>query len=147
MQVKNLFLQDSWIDLTFVSPWIVDKTGERFFHMAGWWWMVILGYIVAMSTFSIAGRYVSLFLMACGYVGQLHSLLVIHHYYTLSWSDLFILKKGSRWRLYGFQIQSHDLQRKPSIWAACMVNWSISSSSKRAAAIGIVNGCGNIGAM
>jgi len=38
--------------------------------MAGWWWAVILGFIIALSTFSIAGRYVSLFLMACGYVGK-----------------------------------------------------------------------------
>ena len=55
---------------TLSLVFIVDKTGERFFHIAGWWWAVILGYIIALSTFSIAGRYVSLFLMACGDVGQ-----------------------------------------------------------------------------
>lgn len=32
--------------------------------------MAIIGYIIALSTFSIAARYVSLFLMACGDVGQ-----------------------------------------------------------------------------
>lgn len=47
----------------------VDKTGERFFHVSGWWWGVILGFIIAFSTMSIGGRYVSMFLMACGYAG------------------------------------------------------------------------------
>jgi hypothetical protein len=37
--------------------------------------VTIIGYIIALSTFSIAGRYVSLFLMACGGVGQSCSLL------------------------------------------------------------------------
>lgn len=51
-------------------PLSEDRTGERFFHIAGWWWGVILGFIIALSTMSIAGRYVSMFLMACGYAGQ-----------------------------------------------------------------------------
>lgn len=100
--------------LLAAPPWIVasivcclnalhaDKTGERFFHLAGWWWAVILGFIIAQSTFSIAGRYASLFLMACGYVGFAM---------TLVWV-------------------SNAIPRPPA---------------KRAAAIGIVNGCGNIG--
>ena len=70
MQVTNLILR--YLSKTDTSPrsCIVDKTGERFLHVAGWWWAVILGYIIALSTFSITGRYVSLFLMACGDVGQ-----------------------------------------------------------------------------
>ncbi|KAF8813955.1 MFS general substrate transporter [Phlegmacium glaucopus] len=100
--------------LLVAPPWIVasiicclnalhaDKAGERFFHIAGWWWGVILGFIIGLSTFSIAGRYVSLFLMACGYVGFAM---------TLVWV-------------------SNTISRPPA---------------KRAAAIGIVNGCGNIG--
>ena len=52
-----------------------DKTGERFFHIAAWWWGVILGFMIALSTMSIAARYVSLFLMACGYVGQFIGLI------------------------------------------------------------------------
>jgi hypothetical protein len=54
----------------------IDKTGERFFHIAAWWWGVILGFIIALSTMSIAGRYVSMFLMACGYVGESDPCLV-----------------------------------------------------------------------
>jgi hypothetical protein len=30
----------------------------------------MLGFIIALSTMSLAGRYVSLFLIACGYVGE-----------------------------------------------------------------------------
>ena len=47
-----------------------DRTGERFFHICVPWWGVILGYIIGVSTFSIAGRYVAMFLMACGYAGM-----------------------------------------------------------------------------
>ncbi|KAG9086650.1 hypothetical protein FRC06_002995 [Ceratobasidium sp. 370] len=79
-----------------------DKTGERFFHIAGWWWVVILAYIIALSTMNTAGRYVSMFLMACGYAGFA---------LTLVWV-------------------SNAVPRPPA---------------KRAAAIGIVNGFGNIG--
>ena len=45
-------------------------TGERFWHLAAWYWIAIIGYIIAQATMSIAGRYVSLFLMASGYVGS-----------------------------------------------------------------------------
>jgi len=38
--------------------------------MVSWWWAVILGFIIALSTMSMAGRYVSLFFMASGYVGK-----------------------------------------------------------------------------
>ncbi|KAG8743553.1 hypothetical protein FRC10_011793 [Ceratobasidium sp. 414] len=79
-----------------------DKTGERFFHIAGWWWLVVLAYIIALSTMNTAGRYVSMFLMACGYAGFA---------LTLVWV-------------------SNAIPRPPA---------------KRAAAIGIVNGFGNIG--
>ncbi|KLO20543.1 MFS general substrate transporter [Schizopora paradoxa] len=44
-----------------------DKTGERFHHITLPWWSVIVGYIISISTFSVAGRYFSLFLMASGY--------------------------------------------------------------------------------
>jgi hypothetical protein len=30
----------------------------------------MVGFVIALSTMSIAGRYISLFLMACGYVGK-----------------------------------------------------------------------------
>ncbi|KAH7906801.1 major facilitator superfamily domain-containing protein [Hygrophoropsis aurantiaca] len=51
------------------NAWNADRTGERFFHIAGWWWAVILGYIISLCTMSIAGRYFSLFLMTTGYCG------------------------------------------------------------------------------
>ncbi|QRV93560.1 major facilitator superfamily transporter [Ceratobasidium sp. AG-Ba] len=79
-----------------------DWTGERFFHIAGWWWVVVLAYIIALSTMNTAGRYVSMFLMASGYAGFA---------LTLVWV-------------------SNAIPRPPA---------------KRAAAIGIVNGFGNIG--
>ncbi|KIM45424.1 hypothetical protein M413DRAFT_24628 [Hebeloma cylindrosporum] len=100
--------------LLTAPPWIVsavicclnalhaDKTGERFFHIMGWAWTVILGFIIAISTMSTAGRYVSLFLMSSGFVGLAM---------TLVWV-------------------SNAIPRPPA---------------KRAAAIGIVNGFGNIG--
>jgi hypothetical protein len=47
-----------------------DKTGERFFHIASWWWVVILGFIISLSTNNTGARYVSMFFMAFGYVGE-----------------------------------------------------------------------------
>ncbi|KAG1851285.1 major facilitator superfamily domain-containing protein [Suillus subalutaceus] len=52
-----------------LGAWHADKTGERFFHIAGWWWVVILGYIISLSTMATGGRYFSLFLMTTGYCG------------------------------------------------------------------------------
>ena len=49
----------------------IDRTGERFFHIAGWWWAVIVGYIIGLSTSSVGGRYFSMFLMTIGYSGKL----------------------------------------------------------------------------
>jgi len=79
-----------------------DRTGERFFHIAGWWWVVILGYIISLSTMVVGGRYVSMFLMASGYAGFA---------LTMVWV-------------------SNAIPRPPA---------------KRAAAIGLANGFGNIG--
>jgi len=55
--------------LCVINAWHCDRTGERFFHMAFWWWAIIVGYIIALSTMSTGGRYFSLFLMATGYCG------------------------------------------------------------------------------
>jgi len=64
------------------GPWILtavlcvinarhaDATGERFWHITVWLWVVIVGYIIAQATMSVNGRYVSLFLLASGYVGS-----------------------------------------------------------------------------
>ncbi|KAF8496048.1 MFS general substrate transporter [Gautieria morchelliformis] len=79
-----------------------DKTGERFFHIAGWWWVVMIGYIISLSTMAVGGRYFSMFLMAVGYAGFA---------LTMVWV-------------------SNAIPRPPV---------------KRAAAIGLANGFGNIG--
>ncbi|KAI9459753.1 major facilitator superfamily domain-containing protein [Boletus coccyginus] len=47
----------------------IDRTGERYFHMAAWWWVTILGYIISLATMSTGGRYFSLFLMTSGFAG------------------------------------------------------------------------------
>ncbi|KAH0583252.1 hypothetical protein H2248_011130 [Termitomyces sp. 'cryptogamus'] len=85
-----------------LSAWHADRTGERFFHIAGWWWGVIAGFIIGLSTMSIPARYVAMFLMASGYAGFAMNLVWV----------------------------SNAIARPPA---------------KRAAAIGIVNGVGNLG--
>ncbi|KAF7317293.1 Tartrate transporter [Mycena chlorophos] len=42
----------------------LDKIGERFFHVTVLWWILILGYIIAMSTMLFPVRYFAMFLMA-----------------------------------------------------------------------------------
>ncbi|KAI0359688.1 MFS general substrate transporter [Trametes cingulata] len=103
--VTLLLAAPPWILATIVccvNAWNADRTGERFFHVCTPWWGVILGYIIGVSTMSIAGRYVAMFLMACGYAGFA---------LTAVWV-------------------SNAVPRPPA---------------KRAAAIGIVNGFGNLG--
>lgn len=79
-----------------------DRTGERFFHITAWWWVVIVGYIIGLSTLVVGARYLSMFLMASGYAGFA---------LTMVWV-------------------SNAIPRPPA---------------KRAAAIGLANGFGNIG--
>lgn len=55
--------------LTCLNAWHADKTGERFYHITGWWWFSNIGFIIALSTVSNAGRYVAMFLMAFGDAG------------------------------------------------------------------------------
>lgn len=103
--VSLLLAAPPWIlaaILCCLNAWHADRTGERFFHIAGWWWGVIVGFIIGLSTMNTAGRYVALFLMACGYVGFAINLVWV----------------------------SNSISRPPA---------------KRAAAIGIVNGVGNVG--
>ncbi|KAK0469862.1 major facilitator superfamily domain-containing protein [Desarmillaria tabescens] len=54
---------------TAVGVFCNYRTGERFLHISGWWWVVIVGFIIALSTMHTGARYASLFLMACGYTG------------------------------------------------------------------------------
>lgn len=49
---------------------IADRTGDRFYHMVLWWGCSIIGYIVGLTTSSVGGRYVALFLMTSGYTGN-----------------------------------------------------------------------------
>ncbi|KAI0665666.1 MFS general substrate transporter [Trametes maxima] len=103
--VTLLLAAPPWLVATVaccVNAWNADRTGERFFHVCAPWWGVILGYIIGVSTFSIGGRYVAMFLMACGYCGFA---------LTAVWV-------------------SNAVPRPPA---------------KRAAAIGLVNGFGNLG--
>ncbi|KAF9465317.1 MFS general substrate transporter [Collybia nuda] len=103
--ISLLLAAPPWIVAAAVcclNAWHADRTGERFFHIAGWWWGVILGFIIGLSTMATGGRYVAMFLMACGYAGFAM---------TLVWV-------------------SNAVPRPPA---------------KRAAAIGLVNGFGNLG--
>ncbi|ETW74942.1 major facilitator superfamily [Heterobasidion irregulare TC 32-1] len=70
--ISLLLAAPPWIFATIVccvNAWHADRTGERFFHIAGWWWGVIIAYIIALNTMSIGGRYVALFIMAAGNSG------------------------------------------------------------------------------
>ncbi|CAL1711297.1 unnamed protein product [Somion occarium] len=70
--ISLLLAAPPWIFATIVccaNAWHADRTGERFFHINIWWWGVILGYIIGVTTMSVGGRYVAMFLMATGYSG------------------------------------------------------------------------------
>ncbi|PCH36563.1 MFS general substrate transporter [Wolfiporia cocos MD-104 SS10] len=101
----NFFPTPPWVLSTIVcavNAWHADRTGERFFHQCWPWWAVIVGYIIGITTMSVGGRYVALFLMAIGEAGFA---------LTIVWV-------------------SNAVPRPPA---------------KRSAAIGIVNGFGNLG--
>ncbi|KAK0469859.1 major facilitator superfamily domain-containing protein [Desarmillaria tabescens] len=103
--VSLLLCAPPWVFSAIIcclNAWHADRTGERFFHISGWWWGVMAGFIIGLSTMHTGARYVSLFLMACGYGGFAM---------TLVWV-------------------SNVVTRPPA---------------KRAAAIGLVNGIGNLG--
>lgn len=103
--ITLLMAAPPWLFATIVccfNALHADKTGERFFHIAGWWWVVVVGYIISLSTMSVGPRYFSMFLMASGYAGFA---------LTMVWV-------------------SNAIPRPPA---------------KRAAAIGLANGFGNLG--
>ncbi|CAK5283937.1 unnamed protein product [Mycena citricolor] len=103
--ISLLLAAPPWIFAACVcclNAWHADRTGERYFHLSGWWWPVMVGFIISLSTMSVAGRYFSMFLMTIGYAGFAM---------TAVWV-------------------SNTIARPPA---------------KRAAAIGIVNGVGNVG--
>lgn len=53
-----------------ITTYSLDRSGERFFHVSGPWWSIMVGYIIALSTMSVGGRYFAMFLMAGGYAGR-----------------------------------------------------------------------------
>lgn len=55
--------------VAFLNARHSDKTGERYFHIVIPILVMIVGFIIAIATSNTAARYVSLFLMACGYAG------------------------------------------------------------------------------
>ncbi|TRM64282.1 MFS general substrate transporter [Schizophyllum amplum] len=57
-----------------VNSWHSDRTGEKFFHIALSYGFALLGYIVALSSDTIAGKYVSLFGMCMGFSGGIVTL-------------------------------------------------------------------------
>ncbi|KAF8609699.1 MFS general substrate transporter [Ceratobasidium sp. AG-I] len=55
--------------VAFINARHADKTGERFYHVAGPLVVGIIGFVIAEATMSTAGRYIALFLMAQSYAG------------------------------------------------------------------------------
>ena len=55
--------------VSIVNAWHSDRTGEKFWHIMGPMALGLVGFIISMSTLSIAGRYVALFLQASSYAG------------------------------------------------------------------------------
>ncbi|THV05376.1 MFS general substrate transporter [Dendrothele bispora CBS 962.96] len=51
------------------NSWHSDRTGEMFWHIALSYGFAVLGYVVALSSNTIAAKYVSLFGMCMGYSG------------------------------------------------------------------------------
>ncbi|KAG5723882.1 hypothetical protein E4T56_gene9826 [Termitomyces sp. T112] len=56
--------------LCCLNAWHADRTGERFFHIAGWFWVIIVGSVIGISSMSVPARYVSFFFMTCGNAGS-----------------------------------------------------------------------------
>ncbi|KAG2109331.1 major facilitator superfamily domain-containing protein [Suillus discolor] len=105
--VTLLMASPPWIFTSvccLLNAWHADRSGERFFHITGWWWVAMVGYIISLCTMATGGRYFSLFLMTSGYCGFA---------LTLTWV-------------------ANAIPRPPA---------------KRAAALGLVNGFGNLGNM
>ena len=88
--------------------------------MATWWWVTIVGYIIALATMSTGARYFSLFLMAAGVSG-----------------------------MYDVQHVSVEVLKYTKIAYALLLNWVSNTiprpPAKRSVAMGLVNGVGNLG--
>ncbi|KAJ7082716.1 MFS general substrate transporter [Mycena belliarum] len=105
--VTLLLTAPPWLVAAIVcvfGAWHADRTGERFFHVQVWIWVMMVGFIISLCTMSVGPRYFSMFLMTLGDAGCAM---------TLVWA-------------------SNSIPRPPA---------------KRAAAIGIVSGAGNLGTL
>lgn len=80
----------------------------------------MVGYVIGLSTMSVGGRYFAMFLMANGYAGKPNHLFFLHQ-------ELILCSLGFALTL---------------VWTA---NAIPRPPAKRSAAIGIVNGFGNLG--
>jgi len=49
------------------NSWHSDRTNEKFWHVASSYGFALLGYIIALSAKTVAGRYISLFFMCMGF--------------------------------------------------------------------------------
>ncbi|TRM64279.1 MFS general substrate transporter [Schizophyllum amplum] len=54
---------------SLLNSWHSDRTGDKFFHIALSYGFAVLGYIVALTSKSVAGQYIALFGMCMGYSG------------------------------------------------------------------------------
>ncbi|KAJ7643695.1 MFS general substrate transporter [Roridomyces roridus] len=52
-----------------LNSWHADATRERYFHIAGTWWVVSLGLIISICTRNLGARYLSMFFMVFGFAG------------------------------------------------------------------------------
>lgn len=88
--------------------------------MAVWWWVAIVGYIIGLTTMSVAGRYAALFMMTSGFTGIMSprcGLLLSYIYVSPAYPIIFVWVPNA-------------IPRPPA---------------KRSAAIGLVNGLGSLG--
>jgi len=70
--VTLLLCAPPWAFATIVAFFMArhsDKTGERFFHIAGPYFIGMIGMIISLATMNTAARYVGLFLQAQSYAG------------------------------------------------------------------------------
>ncbi|KAI5984384.1 major facilitator superfamily domain-containing protein [Pisolithus marmoratus] len=72
--VTLLLAAPPWILPTTVgviNAWHSDRTGERFFHLAIYWWISIIGFVISLSTMATAARYFSQYLMVLIFSGYM----------------------------------------------------------------------------
>lgn len=128
MRVNSLFLLSFCRNNPLLtSELCLDRTGERFFHISTWFLSVIVGFIIATSTMSVAGRYASMFFMASGFAGSSVSHVNI------------LIQRSDRLSTFDHEILGFALLM---VWVS---NAIPRPPAKRSVALGLVNGIGNLG--